>query len=55
MADEEWRVADLLDEEQPIVADAKLAKQIVEVLGALDETNLMFEFQRPQGNVPRTP
>ena len=40
MADEEWRVADLLDEEQPIVADAKLAKQIVEVLGALDETNL---------------
>ena len=40
MADEEWRGADLLDEEQPIVADAKLAKQIVEVLGALDETNL---------------
>ena len=40
MAEDEWRVADLLDDDQAIVADAKLAKQIVEVLSTLDETNL---------------
>ena len=40
MADDEWRVSDLLDESQPVVADAKLAKQVVEVLANLGKTDL---------------
>lgn len=40
MAEDEWRVSDLLDESQPVVADAKLAKQVVDVLANLKNTNL---------------
>ena len=40
MADDEWRVSDLLDESQSVVADAKLAKQVVEVLANLGKTDL---------------
>ena len=40
MDDGEWRVTDLLDEEQPLVADAKLARQIVDLMANLENTNL---------------
>ena len=40
MDEEEWRVSDLLDNDQSIVADAKLAKQIVEVLESLRNSEL---------------
>ena len=36
MAEEPWRVADLLDPEQPFVKDVALARQIVQTLHALD-------------------
>jgi hypothetical protein len=40
MAEGEWRVSDLLDDDQPIVEDAKLARQIVDVLEALRDSEL---------------
>ena len=40
MDDGEWRVTDLLDEEQPLVTDAKLARQIVDLMANLENTNL---------------
>ena len=40
MTNEEWRVVDLLDDKQPLVGDVKLARQVVEVLSSLEETDL---------------
>jgi hypothetical protein len=40
MGEDEWRVSDLLDDEQSIVEDAKLARQIVDVLDSLRESEL---------------
>ena len=51
MADDEWRVSDLLDESQPVVADAKLAKQVVEVLANLGKTDLRLGFQKQPWNL----
>ena len=40
MAEGEWRVSDLLDDDQPIVEDAKLARQIIDVLESLRDSEL---------------
>ena len=40
MTNKGWRVVDLLDDKQPLVGDVKLARQVVEVLSSLDETDL---------------
>ena len=40
MDEDEWRVSDLLDDTQPVVEDAKLAKQIVEILNVVRTSNL---------------
>jgi hypothetical protein len=40
MGEDEWRVSDLLDDEQSIVKDAKLARQVLEVLGSLSESEI---------------
>ena len=40
MAEDEWRVSDLIGDDQPIAEDAKLAKQIVEVLQSLKNSDL---------------
>ena len=40
MDEEEWRVSDLIGTDQPIAEDAKLAKQIVEVLQSLKNSDL---------------
>ena len=40
MDEDEWRVSDLLDDSQPVVEDAKLAKQIVEILNVVKTSDL---------------
>ena len=49
MGEEEWKVSDLLDDEQPLVNDTKLAKQIVDVLSSI--SNIEHNIRVPKAAV----
>ena len=49
MAEEEWRVSDLLDESQPVVEDAKIARQVLETYNLVRKTEV--EVRIPQAAI----